>query len=105
MSSFKIFVDNDDLIWLRGFQDDITELYENASATVTMEILELDNTEVQASGAMTYDTGSDGDFYRGVDDGTPLVVGVEYKAKVIATSASGVKSTFIHKFVAEERIG
>ena len=105
MSNFRIFIDNDDLVWLRGFQDDVTEVYEDENATVTLEILNLDDTVMQASISMTFDVGSNGDYWGGVQDNLGLTVGKEYKAKVVAISASGVTSTLIHKFAAEERIG
>lgn len=103
--AFKIFVGNDNLVWLTGLQDDVTEVFEVAGAKLSLEIFTSDvGSTMVGSAAMTFLPGSTtGEYYGGIDDAINLEAGVEYQAKVIAVSSSGITGTWAHNFTARVR--
>lgn len=103
--AFNIYVENDNLVWLTGLQDDVTGEFEVEGAALSLEVFTADvSSTLVGSAAMTFLSGSTtGEYYGGIDDAINLEAGVEYQAKVIAVSSSSVTGTWAHNFTARVR--
>lgn len=101
------YVDNDNIIELRGLQD-IDDNYIN-DATVTLVTI-VDSADTLVTGqtfpvVMSYVAASNGIYRATVDDGLNLVHQTQYVAKVdVDATTEGLQAHFELEFIAKKRI-
>jgi len=86
MSAEQIYLETDNIVWVRGLKDQVTGSYVN-DATITATLYDKDDQVV--SGAenlpVPYVNGSDGDYAGAIPHTVSLTAGEAYTVKVTVT--------------------
>ncbi len=100
--SFNIYVDNDNLVWLRNLRDEVTGDFDSGAAASLL--INTASDTLVGSAAMTFKPGSTtGEYYGGVDDAVALLEGQIYTAVVTAVGSAGQKGVWTEIFTAQRR--